>query len=194
MADDRYYGDQPRFERKDPLDRWAWVFLGITGLALLWFLIIIWLVSTGRLADETLLGRGETFWVGLSTLLVIASVLGLIFVIIGRLGATSGGSYLATDLEHRAQGSGRAPAPPLQPARPKEAAEDLPLPATIPETPQHPARIDDPFGPDGRMLLSYSVPEEQPRGIYGDTWVPIDRDVVLNVKSLLAQSNRGSRP
>jgi hypothetical protein len=197
VADDRYYGDQPRFQRKDPLDRWAWIFLGIAAVALVWFLVIIWLVGTNRLAEGTLFGRSETFWVGISTLFVIVALLGLIFVIVGRLGAAGGGSYLSTDLQQgRPRNGPRYVAPtdqrPMetQPAPPPVDTE--PRPVVTEERPA--ARIDDPFGPDGRMLLSYSVPEQQPRGIYGDTWVPIDRDAVLNVKSRLAKTSGGNRP
>lgn len=193
MADDRYYRDQPRFERKDPLDRWSWIFLGLAGLALLWFLVIIWLTATDRIGDDGLFGQGEAFWVGISTVAVIVAILGLIFVIVGRLGATSGGSYLSADLDRSRAAPPSARAPVVEEEAVAGIPEDEYIRAASGPTQRPAARIDDPFGPDGRMLLSYTVPEEQLRGIYGDAWVPVDTDTVLNVKTLLAKTIGGTR-
>ena len=186
MAADGYYRDTPVLSRKDPLTRWSWIFLGAAIVATLWMLLLMWLMAEELLADpDTALGLEQATWIGITTLIVAASAMGLFFVIVARLGVTSAGSYLSADLE-LAKTAAVAKAP--KATAPTDAATVETPPPPSPAMIATAARIDDPFGPGGRMLLSYTFPETQPRGIYGDTYVLVDNDAVLNVKTLLART------
>lgn len=184
MADQEgYYKDQPTFEIEDPLNRWALAFLVFGIVAAVW-LTVLFAVWAADLTDkqDTLWTFDQGTWVAFATIVLIATVIGLIFVIVGRMGATQGGGYLAADLEAD-----------LETEEEEEEAETTTRTGGTPALGRRDpgllrgARIDDPFGSDGRMHLAYTIPADGARGVYGDVKIPVDSDVVLNVKTRLTK-------
>lgn len=209
MGDERYYRDAPRFDRRDPLTTWSIVFLVMGAGAVAWMLLVFFLTAgdfvTG--APDSAFGLTITAWVIVTALLLGTSIVGLLFTILARLGTTEGGGYLST-LESSGTGErtlGKLrepepghgihttvqPAPRSPPDPPKGGGAALPAAQSVQSAQvlsKEAARVETTNGPDGRVLLSYTVPEDQPRGLYGDTYVPVDSDAVLNIKTLLAKT------
>lgn len=206
MGDERYYRDAPRFKRRDPLTTWSYVFLVMGAGAVAWMLLVFFLTAGGHVAGapDSAFGLTVGAWVTITALLLLASIVGLLFTILARLGATEGGTYLST-LDHETTAlAPSTPSPPTGDRDQEPPAKTTPAPhppeggGEDPETAHTPysaqlvakkaARVETTDGPDGRILLSYTVPEDQPRGLYGDTYVPVDSDAVLNIKTLLAKT------
>lgn len=204
MGDGRYYRDAPRFQRRDPLTTWSYVFLVMGAGAVLWMLLIFFLTAGGYVegAPNEAFGLTVNAWVVIAALLLGASIVGLLFTILARLGTTEGGTYLSTldqpdqqddtqspkqDRSRTTVEAGHAEATPEPPVGAGEAppAQSVQSAQLLSRTA---ARIETTNGPDGRVLLSYTVPADQPRGLYGDTYVPVDSDAVLNIKTLLAKT------
>lgn len=190
MGDDRYYRDAPSFERRDPLRTWAFVFAVASAVALVWVLVLFWLMATRRLAAPAnqALGLSQTAWVIIATAVLFGCLIGLIFIVLARVGRTQGGTYIDATARSEDEEAG----PPRARVRAKAqgtlagtvgGGSALQIAAV-----REAARIEAATGPDGRMLLSYTVPVEQPRGLYADTYVAVDADAVLNVKTLLAKT------
>lgn len=190
MAEEGYYRDQPRFEQKDPLTMWAYLFVGVAAFVTLLLLLILFLMATGRTSGSTELLLPQSWWVGIVTFVLIGCVIGLFFVIVARLGAAQAGTYLSAGVEEPTE---EDQLPEGVEAAVHEDETERMLDSTNPHPAADAARIDDPFGKDGRLMMSYTIPEAQPRGVYGDTYVPIGADQVLNVKTLLARTRRDQR-
>lgn len=189
MATSGYYGDQPAFAKKDLLTRWSW-FLFIGSLvAAVWVFLVFFLLSRQTEGNDEMFGFAQSTWVMVGSFLLVLSLVGFVFVIVSRLGGTSGGGYLAAELREdearraaeeadlEADGEGDAPV---------SAWEQRQREALLAG-----ARVEDPFGPDGRMVLSYTHPPQAHKGVFGDTYVAVDSDAVLNIRTLLYE--RGSR-
>ncbi len=209
MGDERYYRDAPRFDRRDPLTTWSIVFLVMGAGAVAWMLFVFFLTAGDFVggAPDSAFGLTVNAWVIITALLLGASIVGLLFTILARLGTTEGGRYLSTlesstasraspararepEADSR-QGTTVQPAPRSPPNPPEGGGEALPAAQSVQSAQvlsREAARIETTNGPDGRVLLSYTVPEDQPRGLYGDTYVPVDSDAVLNIKTLLAKT------
>jgi hypothetical protein len=209
MGDERYYRDAPRFPQRDPLTTWSIIFVALGGAAVLWMLLIFFLTAGGHVrgAPDSAFGLDRTAWIVITVLLLGASILGLLFTILARLGTTEGGSYLST-LDNPTI-TGRRPGRPRDdteepsntaivsgstqtdsPSPPEAGGEGAPIQSahSAQVLRRTAARVETTSGPDGRILLSYTVPADQPRGLYGDTYIPIDSDAVLNIKTLLAKT------
>lgn len=211
MGDDRYYRDAPRFERRDPLTTWSVVFLIMGAGAVAWMLLVFFLLTGGHVAGapDSAFGLTLDAWVTITALLLGTSIVGLLFTILARLGATEGGGYISTlDDDGSGPSAGgkkvepveqgelegtliQSASPRADPAPPEGAGQGLPESQSLQSAQllaRSAARVETSEGPEGRMLLSYTIPEDQPRGLYGDTYVPVDSDVVLNIKTLLAKT------
>lgn len=206
MGDERYYRDAPRFERRDPLTTWSVVFLVMGAGAVAWMLLVFFLLTGGYVAGapDSAFGLTLDAWVTITALLLGTSIVGLLFTILARLGATEGGGYISTLDSQEPSAGGQQPeageiegttiqaaSPRSDPAPPEGAGQGLPESQSVQSAQllaKNAARVETAEGPEGRMLLSYTIPEDQPRGLYGDTYVPVDSDVVLNIKTLLAKT------
>ncbi len=170
---------------RDPLNRWALIFLAV-GIGLTIILMILFAVMAAdvpTIRDQLLINQDQ--WVILVTVLLIASIIGLIFVIVGRVGGTQGGSYLSADLDAEERARNVAAAEMLDEEEEESIAAGDPI-----ETRNkllRPARIVDPFGPDGKILLAYDVPGEGGPGVYGDVLIRVDSDATLNVRTRMAK-------
>lgn len=190
MVDQGYYRDQPHFSRKDPLATWSYIFLAAAGVAFLWLMLLLFLMATERFEEtDRALGLAQGWWVAITTTILLAAIIGLFFIIIARIGATQAGSYLSAGVDDEPDTPDDDLSDDARDIVQTSETERLIASTEIRHTP-HAARIEDPFGPDGRLLMSYTVPEMQPRGVYGDTYVLVDNDQVLNVKTLLAKTMR----
>lgn len=184
MAQSEYYGDQPAFARKDALMRWSLGLFIAAVVVTLWVLLVLYMLADAEAGADTAFGLSEGTWSGLAAILMIVTLIGLVFVVIARLGGTAGGAYLAADLREDEARS----------AAEEEQADDEEVTAELAPTPESDenrkailrgARIEDPFGPDGRMVLSYTHPDTARAGVFGDAFVSVDTDAVLNVRTLL---------
>ncbi|MBW3582310.1 MAG: hypothetical protein KY455_04345 [Euryarchaeota archaeon] len=190
MATSGYYGDQPAFAKKDPLTRWSW-FLFIGSLvAAIWVFLVFFLLSQQTEPNDEMFGFAQSTWVMVGSFLLVLSLVGFVFVIVSRLGGTAGGGYLAAELREeearRAAEEADVEAVDTQEDRPVSSLEQRQREALLAG-----ARVEDPFGPDGRMVLSYTHPPQAHKGVFGDTYVAVDSDAVLNIRTLLYE--RGSR-
>lgn len=175
-------GTAPTFQRTDPLNRWSLVFLiaGAAATVILVGLFALFAADATRTPNKLIIEQGQ--WVALVTVLLIASIVGLIFVIVGRVGGTQGGSYLSADLDAEERARNAAAAHDVG-----DDDESLDLhAATGAHALLRGARVVDPFGADGKILLAYSVPADGGPGVYGDVMIDVDTDAKLNIRTRLA--------
>ena len=172
----------PTFQRGDPLKRWSLIFL-IVGIGVTVWLVALFAVMAADLTetrDRLLLGQDQ--WVIVTTMALIGSILGLIFVIVGRVGGTQGGSYLSADLDAEERARNFAAARNVE-----QDTSELPAAVAGEVDLLRSARIVDPFGADGKILLAYDVPADGGPGVYGDVLIRVDSDATLNVRTRLAR-------